>query len=97
MVASAHEEKGKKQNVVHRTETQYSTLFPYWNREFRIDFDGAEDLIVVDVWDWDAGKNTLKLLKTLKTYITRALVLHGIIHTRGLNFENLCQGKKTTG
>ena len=53
----AHEEKDKtKNNVVYRTETQYSTLFPYWNREFRLDFDGAEDLIVVDVWDWDAGK-----------------------------------------
>jgi Ca2+-dependent lipid-binding protein len=55
-VVALGEKDQNKNNVVYRTETQYSTLFPYWNREFRIDFDGAEDLIVVDVWDWDAGK-----------------------------------------
>ena len=34
-----------------------STLCPYWNKEISLQFDEEEDQIVLDVWDWDAGKN----------------------------------------
>ena len=53
VVAADASQKNKK---VWKTDTKYSTLFPYWGKEFRINFDSEEDLIVVDVWDWDAGK-----------------------------------------
>ena len=46
----------KRSKVVHKTAVQYSTLFPRWGQEFRVDFDDKDDKIVCEVWDWDAGK-----------------------------------------
>ncbi|EKX54614.1 hypothetical protein GUITHDRAFT_132307 [Guillardia theta CCMP2712] len=48
---------GRKDKKTYRTEICKSTLCPYWNKEISLQFDEEEDQVVMDVWDWDAGKN----------------------------------------
>mmetsp|Transcript_36583 Transcript_36583/g.82455 ORF Transcript_36583/g.82455 Transcript_36583/m.82455 type:complete len:1389 (-) Transcript_36583:94-4260(-) len=49
--------EGRRDKRTYRTDICKSTLCPYWNKEFSLQFDEEEDQIVLDVWDWDAGKN----------------------------------------
>jgi Ca2+-dependent lipid-binding protein len=55
-VVPADPSRRKDYEHVHRTATQYSTLFPSWNKTFTVEFDSPDDLLLLDVWDWDAGK-----------------------------------------